>query len=201
MLQVFETVYWPSLDYILTYKRFLDTPIGPVLFKKQFYKNRCEILSANGKQRLTIPIHARQGQSDIEIRICNRSAWQKNHLRSLDSAYNNAPFYWYYKPAIHDFYTQSATSLFELNKTLLQWLFPQLGLPKPQFTEEMGDSIFEKTDYAHRLRVILNTQAYPQTFSNKFEFIPNLSVLDLLFNTGPQSSVFIQNCLIKGPLS
>jgi len=201
MLQVFETVYWPSLEYILTYKRFLDTPIGPVLFKKQYYKNRCEILSANGKQRLTIPIHARQGQSDIEVRICNRSAWQKNHLRSLDSAYNNAPFYWYYKPAIHDFYAQSATSLFKLNKTLLQWLFPQLGLPKPQFTEEMGDSIFEKTNYSHRLRVVLNTQAYPQTFSNKFEFIPNLSVLDLLFNTGPQSSVFIQNCLTKCPLN
>ena len=201
MLRVFETVYWPPLEYIILYKRFSQTPIGPVLFKKQFYKNRCEILSANGKQRLTIPIHARQGQSDIEIRICNRSAWQKNHLRSLDSAYNNAPYYWYYKPAIHDLYTQTATSLFEFNKTLLQWLMRQLGLPEPQFTESMGNSIFEKTDYTQRLRVVLNTQAYPQTFSNKFEFVPNLSVLDILFNNGPQSSVFIQNCLTKGPLS
>lgn len=159
-------------------------------YQKQTFRNRTEILSANGKQALSIPVNRPNGsKSSIEsITISSKDGWQKNHWKAIESAYKHAPYFWYYGEYVKKLIFNQLDFLYDFNLSILNqiiiWLDLEISLKKERCsTSFLGDS---------DLRVKLNSknlnfthQNYIQVFSDKLTFQHNLSILDVLFNLGP----------------
>jgi hypothetical protein len=171
-------------------------------YQKQTLRNRCIILGANGSLSLSIPVKYSQNNRQLyrDVRIAYDSDWQQLHLKSLASAYQMSPFYEYYIAEIEALFLKQWEYLIEFNFASLKTLANCLELPMN----------YQKTkvfalDYDHGmdLRSLSEKKAtspvklkpYTQVFSQKFGFVSNLSILDLLFNEGPNS----ENYLLQQP--
>ena len=169
-------------------------------YQKQTYRNRMEIHAANGKLMLSIPIQhlgydGRQNYKDVQI--ANEFPWQRNHWLSLKTAYQSSPFFEYYEDDIAPIYQTSYKSLFVFNKQVMETISELLQIQAPKETT----STYEKNSPHHDLRKLIDAKTvkttavleYTQVFSDKNGFIPNLSILDLLFNMGPQTVPILQS--------
>ena len=163
-------------------------------FIKQSVRNRCSILGSNGVQILTIPKQRKSSDKTLisEIKISNKDNWQKSHWQSIVFAYNSSPFFEYYKDKLEDFYFSEYTDLFEFNikitKTILSFLQEEKEL---HFTNEYNKK-FDGPDFRESGFQIENIEKYEQVFSEKHDFTPNLSILDLLFNLGPETTSYLE---------
>lgn len=162
-------------------------------FVKQTYRNRCEIYGANGKLKLIIPLIKQKGQRQLisEIAISHESDWRKHHWKSLESAYRSSPYFEYYESELRSFYNATYITLFEWNRVLLQWVCDKLEITTPiTYTDNWERSPQNTTDLRAHFSTSQTPQAlkevtYGQVFENKHGFLPNLSILDVLFNEGP----------------
>ncbi|MCD4773635.1 MAG: WbqC family protein [Bacteroidales bacterium] len=191
-----STAYLPPIEYF-NYLLNSDNQIieKHETYKKQTYRNRCYILSSNGKQALTIPINKQYGNHTKinEITISYTENWQQIHWRSIESAYNSSPFFLFYKDKFEEFYQKKHKYLFDHNNDCLKLIFNFLDIEiSPDFTSEFiknpknildfRNSISPKTPFQTKQYKI-----YSQVFAEKNGFTPNLSLIDLLFNTGPEA--------------
>ena len=168
-------------------------------FVKQSVRNRCSILGANGIQTLSIPKQRKSSDktSIAEIGISNKDKWQKSHWQSIVSAYNSSPFFEYYKDELQSFYTTEQNNLFYFNLKLTQIILGFLKDEKEIILTEKYNKKFEGTDLRYHKFNSENTQQYEQVFSEKHPFIPNLSILDLLFNLGPETEEYLHNMQVN----
>ena len=164
-------------------------------FIKQSIRNRCDIYGANGKLRLSIP-KERKGSSKTIIRnlkISYRNNWQKQHWNAIESAYNSSPFFEYYKDELKPFFEEKEEYLVKFNSklqnTILRMLHQENIIKNTTEYLHKGD-FFDLRNYRWKLK---NQEKYDQVFMEKQGFIPNLSVLDLLFNLGPESIDYLHN--------
>ena len=180
-------------------------------YRKQTYRNRCLILTAQGPQPLTVPVldgarAAKVRTSELEIDY--RQNWRHRHLRTLQTAYGASPYFSYYVDYLQDIYAQKPARLWDLNLALLRQLLRCLRWPLPlQFTDDYlpPNSLSHLLTHSPRdRRDFLTPQAalpppepdspaqrpYPQVFGPAF--VPGLSVLDLLFMQGPAAGWFLQ---------
>jgi len=164
-------------------------------FIKQSIRNRCDIYGANGKLRLSIP-KERKGSSKTIIRnlkISYRNNWQKQHWNAIESAYNSSPFFEYYKDELKPFFEEKEEYLVKFNSklqnTILRMLHQKNIIKNTTEYLHKGD-FFDLRNYRWKLK---NQEKYDQVFMEKQGFIPNLSVLDLLFNLGPESIDYLHN--------
>jgi hypothetical protein len=176
-------------------------------YSKQSYRNRCEILSTAGLQTLSIPIEKKSGEKQPvkDIKIDNALNWQSSHFKSIQTAYFSSPFYEYYADAIIPFFKKQYAFLFDLNIAILETLFNEMQFKKViQYTDRFQKhypftdhrySIHPKADQGDDKE--FNPVKYTQVFFNKFEFVPNLSILDLLFNEGPNTIDLLESTYIK----
>lgn len=189
---ILPTAYFPSILYICNFLKFKEINIECYEnYVKQTFRNRCTIIGPNGKQNLIIPV--KKGNSKIQIKdlqISYAENWQKNHLFSLKTAYNSSPFFEYY---IHEFdyvFNKKIKYLFELNNRILSSLSSLLKInTKISFTKCYNNN------NSFLLKQHNNLPKYHQVFDYKFGFIPNVSILDLLFNLGPDSRNYLSNYL------
>lgn len=165
-------------------------------FQKQSYRNRCEILSANGKLNLSIPL-LKQGNKELitDKRISYSENWQQNHWRAITSAYKNSPYFEFFEDDFKPFYSNRHEFLFDYNLQLINTVLKILRVKKTlQFTETYSKE-FEGIDLRSSIhpKIIppVPSQSYLQVFSDKFEFTANLSVIDLLFNQGLNSLKYL----------
>ncbi len=159
-------------------------------FVKQTFRSRCEIYGANGKQLLSVPVEKRGNHIPItEVRISYKEDWQKIHWRSIVSAYRNSPYFEYYLDVFQSFFETKTELLCEFNMSLHQVV---MKLLKAEIKHEFTETYI--SDYGNNVLDLRNADTdfpaipqYNQVFKERYGFIPNLSILDLLFNTGPDS--------------
>ncbi|MDP4186055.1 MAG: WbqC family protein, partial [Bacteroidota bacterium] len=139
-----STAYLPPIQYftkLISYPQVLIEKHEH--FLKQSFRNRCVIQGPNGIQSLFIPvIQGRSGHVPVtDIRIAYNEKWQKQHWRSLITAYNPSPFFEYYCDALEPFYTKKWTFLFDYNYELMTTVINEIGIiQKPDFTTEYQPS-------------------------------------------------------------
>jgi hypothetical protein len=168
-------------------------------YTKQTYRNRCNIYGANGKLALTVPVLTGEKQKTLtkDLRIDNTKKWQKLHWKGIESAYRSSPFYEFYIDDFIPFYSKKYAFLFDLNMEILMKILHILDLhPEIKYTSrflipgtgniiDMRDSIHPKKSYKSDLN--FSPCEYNQVFSGKHGFIANLSIIDLIFNAGPEA--------------
>ena len=163
-------------------------------FIKQSCRNRCTIMGANGTQTLTIPKERKSSDKTLisDINISNQDNWQKSHWQSIVSAYNSSPFFEYYKDELLPFYNTKHSTLFDFNLKLSKTILELMQVEKKlNFTSK-----FQKECNGLDLRsskfILKNQEEYQQVFCEKYSFIPNLSILDVLFNLGPETTSYLE---------
>ncbi len=173
-------------------------------FKKQTLRNRCEILGPNGKQSLVIPVLNKNSKSGIQnMELNHKENWAWNHFHSIQSAYGKSPFFEYYKDALEALYLEAENhNLWTWNQACLQLTLKWLKEDKSPKTTDSYMSNFDGLDARDWFKpskpvIDAPSSRYLQVFSDRFEFISNLSILDLVFNLGPQARNYLNNPLYK----
>ncbi|MBN2612956.1 MAG: WbqC family protein [Bacteroidales bacterium] len=207
---ILSTSYLPPIQYITKFLVF-----GKVLlearehFQKQSYRNRCVILAANGPLTLVIPVKKNKGGKTLikEIKIDYDKEWQRLHWRSIVSAYRNSPYFDFYEDLFYPFYTTKEVFLFDYNLKLLELLLKTLDIDTAPECSELFYTGNDKVDYRQSVNPkkrlekhddLFHPAEYPQVFKEKYGFIPNLSIVDLLFNKGPESKDVLMQSIKKG---
>ncbi|WP_460963822.1 WbqC family protein [Spirosoma litoris] len=193
-----ELHYLPCLDYMSGLMRFGGVQIEAYEhYQKQSFRNRCYVLTSNKVDALTVPVQQGTHHQPIrELRVANDQNWQIHHWRCLKAAYGKAPFFEYYAPYLEPVYQKKWTFLFDLNVELLticlkllQWRIP---LNLTEWYEKTGPiGLFDARSKLNpgnspETYVFHQPVVYPQNFG--VDFVPNLSIVDLLFCQGPSSS-------------
>jgi len=176
-------------------------------FIKQTYRNRFSIYAANGILSLTIPVAKGTIQKTLikDIRISYDMNWQKLHWKSIESAYRSSPFFEYYIHEFIPFYRSKFQFLFEFNIEIQKVILSLLKIDKKVlFTDEFykngRGNIFDFRESIHPKKRVnkpdpdFHPVPYKQVFSSKHGFIGNLSIIDLLFNEGPNSYDILKSC-------
>ncbi len=175
-------------------------------YTKQTYRNRCMIMGPNGVIPLSIPVKRKRGVKTQlrDIRIDYDSNWNKIHWRSLVAAYASSPFFEYLADEISPFYQKRFEFLLDLNFELLVQTLEILGLILPVSLSELFTPITSEHDprqFIHPKKEQAAAdpgflpQEYHQVFSDRLGFRSNLSILDLIFNEGPDALSYLQRCL------
>ena len=166
-------------------------------FNKQSYRNRCTIYTANGLLDLVVPI-VKTEKLKIpisEVEISYDTSWQKLHFKAIESAYRRSPFYQYYIDDLMIFFNRRHRLLYDFNMQIMQKMCSLIKIPfhvreSDEFVKS-GEGIIDLRDSIHpkkhdRAESEHPFPCYTQVFADKWGFKPNLSILDLLFNVGPE---------------
>lgn len=174
-------------------------------YPKQTFRNRCNIATASGILSLTIPVKRVNGNhtKTCEIQIDNSKNWQLLHWRSIITAYNKSPYFLYYRDLFEPIFLKQYELLVDFNRELLNVIFNALKIKnigilstteyemKPDF-QDLRNSFHPK--YPHR-DVTYNLPRYMQAFEEFHGFLPDLSIIDLLFNLGPDALPYLTNVI------
>jgi hypothetical protein len=193
-----STAYFPPAEYFSLIKNadtvFIEQKENYI---KQTYRNRCKILASNGILSLSVPVmkgdRLKTQVKDIEIDYSKR--WQQVHLRALTSAYNRSPYFQFYFENVERILLKKNKFLLDLNDELLHKCLELLNIDKCTLhTSVFSPDTGQANDFRYRMSPKMasgfNSRPYIQVFSNNV-FIAGLSILDLIFNMGPESSDYI----------
>jgi hypothetical protein len=169
-------------------------------FQKQTYRNRSYIYAANGKLQLSIPVIYSQKyrQQYKDVKIANDYNWQDIHWKSLESAYRTSPFFEFYADELEPLFKTSFECVLEFNLKCFEVICECLQLD----IEVKQTAVYDKEpenikDYRGLVNAkkepIYNLKHYTQVFSEKHGYISNLSILDLLFNEGPNALSYLES--------
>lgn len=168
-------------------------------YEKQTYRNRCNILTANGICALTIPVEKSSELKTLtrDIRISAHNDWQTQHWRTIETAYNTSPFFEYYIDDLMPFYEKKWVFLWDFNIEIQNKILELLEIEKKlKFTEGFSlitdANTLDLREQIHPKKASnIELMPYYQVFERKFGFIPSLSIIDLLFNMGNESQLII----------
>ncbi|MEZ4796366.1 MAG: WbqC family protein [Flavobacteriaceae bacterium] len=169
-------------------------------YQKQTYRNRTNIYASNGKLSLTVPVVFSQKNRQLyrDIKIHNEEKWQALHWKSLLSAYSTSPFFEFYEDDLAPLFHSKQENLLEFNFKCLETIFEclqwDLDFSKTSDFEKEPTNIYDFRYLANvRKEKTYNFSEYKQVFSGKHGFISNLSILDLLFNEGPNTINYLKS--------
>ena len=197
-----ELHFLPSLEYLCAMDKVDQVVLEQhEYYQKQSYRNRCYINTSQGRGMLTIPLTEKSGKVLMkDVRIDYSTKWQNNQWRTLQSAYKNAPFFEHYEEGLHRQIYKSYPFLFDLNRSLLSFCLKSLKshltlsesvtyekTPDPSVCD-LRSAILAKKPFSDRS--FYKPAPYQQVFGNMF--VPNLSVIDLLFCEGPHAGQIIK---------
>ena len=196
---LFPTSYLAPIGY---YAVLLQNPICEIEqhehFIKQSIRNRCDIYGANGKLTLSISIQRKASSKTIikDIKISYDFPWQKLHWKSITSAYRSSAYFEFYEDFFAPFYQKKEKYLLDFNLKLQKTVFKCLQLEDTAILSGSYQKETDKTDLRNSDFEIQKQEKYQEVFESNCGFIANLSILDLLFNLGPESSEYLFNVKI-----
>lgn len=193
-----STAYFPPAEY---FNLIMNAP-GVIIEKeenyiKQTYRNRCRILTANGIQSLSVPVTKVSPKKtrikDVVIDYSKR--WQQVHIRAMISSYNRSPYFQFYFENFEKILLKNHKFLLDLNDSLLYQCLEMLDIKKiVKYTSSYSPEGIAEYDFRYSISPKRNSdyqsKPYIQVFGNN-KFVPGLSILDLIFNIGPESSKYL----------
>lgn len=168
-------------------------------YQKQTHRNRTEIYGANGKLALTVPVRYTQTNRQLykDVTIANDGIWQQQHLKSLQSAYSMSPFFEFYIDDLMPLFEKTFDYILDFNLNCFEVLKDSLQLyittNRTQVFEKESENKMDFRRLVNRNWNSISLQPYAQVFTEKHGFISNLSILDLLFNEGPNVELYLKN--------
>jgi hypothetical protein len=197
--------YFPSISQMVAVAQ--NTELTFEVFdnyQKQTYRSRTYIAHSNGRLLLNVPIkHSKDGtrQKTSEVKIENNFSWQLHHWKSLQSAYRTSPFFEFYEDDLAPIFKTKAAFLLEHNLKIFKVLSELIGLE----IKTLLSTEYEQSTQLNDLRYLAIKKkertypldSYTQVLEEKHGFLPNLSVLDLLFNEGPNTLHYLKSQNIK----
>ena len=206
------SAYFPPVEYFALLARdFIPgSPAGDTSiyieacehFVKQSWRTRCRILGPNGPETLQVPIVHDGAREMRDIRVEYTTPWIVRTERALDAAYQSSPFFEHYAGGLFAILESQPETLLELNTALTREILQRLGIDIPlRYTEEYvpegsTPDDFRSILHPKRENTILRDlglgRPYYQVFAQKYGFTPGLSILDLLFNEGPDALLFLK---------
>jgi hypothetical protein len=182
---------FPSVNYCRTLFQYSNIIFEQYEhYHKSGFSNRYCVSTPKGSLKLSVPLKGGRDQKTAikDLRIADTEDWQKLHWRTLTSCYGRSPFFEFYGPILKPIFFKPYDFLIDLQLDAFSFLFRALK-QKPEFTLS---GVYEKTpspsveDVRHKALEEFAVP-YPQNFESEIGFLPNLSVLDLIFNKGPQA--------------
>jgi hypothetical protein len=176
-------------------------------YQKGSYRNRCYLGSANGIQRMSIPL--KKGKNEQQpirkVLISNEEPWQANHWKSIRAAYGKSPFYYHYCDELERLLRNQEVYLFDYSIKILKWLIKTIGIncslalsekfrSEPTNISDLRGMVLPNSSES---RYIFNLEKYEQPFSDRYPFTSDLSILDLLFCKGPESLLVLEKTGIE----
>ena len=183
---ILPSSYFPPIGYFKVLKNKPNLLIENYeYFKRHSIRNRTSILGANGIILMTVPVKRKNN-----IKIANND-WKKNHLNSIKSAYGSAPFFIHYYEEIEKIINKDYVFLIDLNNNILEYFLHKLKINSNIVNTKEYTKHYPLPTLDYRTNKIpISGHIYQQVFAKNF--IPNLSILDLIFNLGPNSAEGIQ---------
>ncbi len=199
---VLATNYFPSIEYVR--KLILYEVIYIEAwenYQKHSFRNRCQICTSQGRTTLSIPLLKGKNNNCIikDVKIANYSDWPAHHAKSIKTAYGKSPFYAHYEEWLSPLLTMQKTFLYDLNMVILESIIQLLELSTilNETTSYIRQPIHEYMDLrnAHNPKNSANNlnKTYEQVFSDRLAFVPNLSILDLIFCMGPETTHWLKS--------
>lgn len=208
---ILSTAYFPPVEYFALMARDMTLSADRVIassvmieacesYQKQSWRNRCLIMSASGTEMLQVPIVHGDSRLISDIRIEYTTPWITRTERTLDSAYHTSAFYDHYREGVFRILESKEELLFDLNMKIINYFLEKTGVactitPTTDF-EAGAEDDWREIIHPKRPNTILENlglaRPYFQVFSGKYGFIKGLSIMDLLFNEGPDSIVYLK---------
>ena len=205
------SAYLPPVQY---YTKLLSAVGGTAYIEacdsyvKQTYRNRCVVVDANGPLARTIPTEKPSGERCLmrDIRISDHGNWRHQHWNALESAYRHTPFFMYYEDDFRPFYERKIEFLYDFNMELTTMIASLIGIEAkltptahygqvPEDVLDLRSAITPKQPWQEDTS--FRPTAYYQVFKERHGFLPNMSIVDLLFNMGPESIIILNDSKIQ----
>ena len=213
-----ETAFMPPVSYFAAIAEEFTLSYGRVVslvparlrleacenYQKQSYRNRCRIYAAGGVESLTLPVVHEGGTSSLpirEIRVDWSRDWLPRMERAIVSAYESSPYFEYYRDSLFDILESRPEKLFDLNIRLIHYFLGKIGISADidfsteyERPGETAPGIRDLRGIIHPKRpsILQTKKPYWQVFAAKYGFKSDLSVMDLLFNEGPDSISYLK---------
>ena len=204
MKALLSTTYFGPVQWYQKLYRYEEVEIEQwESFQKQTYRNRCLIATTQGVQALTVPVERNSQLSALnsqlikDVRISDHGNWRHLHWNALVSAYGESPFFEYYQDDIRPFFEKRWEFLFDFNEEIRMKMCELLDIqPKVDYTKEF--TVNKIIDFREAINPKhpqedpdFEAKPYYQVYQQKHGFLANLSVLDLLFNMGPEGIFYL----------
>jgi hypothetical protein len=194
-----STAYLPPIEYLTVISRSDEILVErEENYLKQTYRNRCYILSAHGPQLLSVPVYLGSIHKTLikDIRIDYSKRWQQVHLRALTASYNSSPYFQFYFENIEKIISKKHEFIIDMNMELTEVLLKFLKLGnKISWTTVFEPEGNLESDFRYNIspkkEPLFPVKEYYQVFSNSGIFYPRLSILDLIFNMGPEAGKYL----------
>jgi hypothetical protein len=193
---VFPMFYLPPVEYFINLKTYRPDILieREEHFPKQTYRNRANVYTPDGVLALVVPVSkgSKNHTKVKDVKISYDFDWQRLHWLSLQACYRRSAYFEYYEDELAVFYEKKYPFLFDYNEQLLQFILKSLKMPLAlTFTESYEDQYSSLTDFRNTFNPKKEPQfeqkPYFQVFEERKGFFKNLSIVDLLFNQGPQA--------------
>lgn len=193
---ILSTAYFPPVDYFAILAECPSVYLEACeSYRKQTWRNRCRILTEGGPMDLRVPVVHGPSKLITDIRVDWSTPWLRRTQYAIDTAYYSSPFFEYYRDELFGLMDRRRELLWDLNLDIIRFFCAKIGVApaiepttdwQAEWENDMRDTISPK------LPPVRSCRPYWQVFRERYGFVDGLSVMDLLFNEGPESLGYLK---------